>query len=150
MKSKYKVTSIQRTADGHKRISLTKPIAGKVRLMIANQTHYRDSLEDARWLAHSIAQQIFLKRQQKRNSPFHSTEDDRTWVEYRMVIEDIPLSEMPEVGSLEHECICMELMEKYRQGKGPKVIIERYTQGRQVQGYEKGQAGRPESNRRKF
>jgi hypothetical protein len=150
MKGNHKVKHVSRMANGHKRISISPRIAGKVRLLIDGQRHYRDSLESARQLAHRIAQKILLNRQQKQGSPFRSAEDGRSWVEYRLIIEEKPFSELPEIGSLEDECRRIELAEKRSQGIIPRVIIERYPPGKRVSAYESAQAGRPETNRRKF
>lgn len=143
MKGEYKVKSTNPTPDGHKRITLNKPIAGKVILLVDGQEHYRDSIESARWLAHRIIDKKILRTQKRRGLV-------STSIEYRMIIPDLPISELPEIGSIEDECRRIELAEKRKKGIGPKVIIERYPEGKPVHGFPKGQAGRPETNRRRF
>lgn len=143
MKGEYKVRSATPTRDGHKRITLNKHVAGKVVLLVDGQEYYRDSIESARWLAHQIIDKKILRTQKRRGLVNNS-------IEYRMIIQIIPISELPEIGSIEDECRRIELAERRRKGTFPKVIIERYPQGKTVHGYEKGQAGRPETNRRRF
>jgi hypothetical protein len=154
MKEKFKTDSIDRKPDGHKVIRVIPSTPGKVWLVINKASYNCNSVNAARLKARTVSEKILLarrerqRREQERIRTEENSEygcllsgDDKSWVEYQIVVEsDDPMNE----GSQRY----------FIPGKDmvfcKEILPERYPQGKPPQGYEKGQAGRPETNRRRF
>jgi hypothetical protein len=158
MKDKFKIEATTNTGDGHKRIKLAHQTTGNVSLVINTKSYECDSLKSARALAHRICRRVLSAREKrmKENEEhpecrFQLYDDDKKWVEYKILLKDT--SNIESLNPPEDDFHTSLYEDERVEANRPhhQVIIERYPQRKAaVRGYEKGQAGRPESNRRKF
>ena len=154
MGNRYNIKSVRRSTDGPRRLKLVKAETGKVWLVIGRRYYNCDTIGQARSLAHQECQQILHDRKEKLKHFQESPIDELDlefgghelhgvacpWVEYKIIVQSDVMKDGYQKFLLPHGRVIV----------CERILTERYPQGKPVQGFEKGQAGRPESNRRKF